>query len=104
MKTSLNLSCTTRKFGDKKAIELHKKAGFEAFDFSCQAYVDYDWQKESVKLLDGHPILSKDGVFVSNIKGYTRGDIIVAKRNDEEEQKYVVETVVKCLNQTKVTA
>lgn len=41
-----------------------------------------------------YPSESKDGVFVSKIKSYTRGDIVVAKRNDEETQKYVIKRII----------
>lgn len=37
----------------------------------------------------------KDGVFVSKIKSFARGDIVVAKRTDEDEgQKYVIKRII----------
>lgn len=67
MKTSMNLSCALRRFGLEKAIELHAKAGFDAFDFSLHPFVDMDWENNRAKFLPGEqPILGDD--FVAYIK------------------------------------
>ncbi|MBO5286406.1 MAG: sugar phosphate isomerase/epimerase [Clostridia bacterium] len=60
MKTSMNISCTVRVFGLEKAIELHKKAGFDAYDFSAHTFVEYDWRTKTAYAKANEPIIGDD--------------------------------------------
>lgn len=65
------------------------------FNFSHSYYVVYG-PSMTPTLNEGVlvPEESKDGVFVSKIKGYGRGDIVVASRTDETGKKYVIKRVI----------
>ena len=62
MKTSMNLACGIVRFGEKKAIELYKKAGFTGFDFSFGAFLDYDREKKKYAPIADHPLFGKNSV------------------------------------------
>ena len=71
MKTLMNLSTTMTEFGIEKAIELHKKAGFDAYDFSFFPLVVIDWDKKAASPVKGHPLFADNYVeYAKKIRKY----------------------------------
>lgn len=56
----MNLSCAMRRYGAKKAIELHSKAGFDAYDFSFHVYASYDYGKKIPVFTPNQPVYFND--------------------------------------------
>lgn len=59
MKTSTEIASIAKITGEKKAVELVAKAGFDAWDFSMFDMVHYDRKTDSVKD-SGHPLFKAD--------------------------------------------
>lgn len=59
MKISTEIGSVSRIVGEEKAVEYVAKAGFDAWDFSMFAMVDYDWGALKGKVSD-HPLNSPD--------------------------------------------
>lgn len=55
MKTSTEIASIAKITGEKKAVELVAKAGFDAWDFSMFAMAPYDYETDTVKDTD-HPL------------------------------------------------
>ena len=55
MKISTEIGSVAKLVGEEKAIELHAKAGFDAWDFSMFAMCNYDWHSGLV-LDSDHPL------------------------------------------------
>lgn len=83
MKTSMNLSGTLKRFGLEKAIELHARAGFDAFDLSLHTFVDMDWDNDCAKFLPGEqPILGADFVpYLQRVRAMAEGFGIVCNQS-----------------------
>ncbi len=59
MKISTEIGSIARIVGEKKAVELVAKAGFDAFDFSMFCMCNYDWSKKTVCPTD-HPLAGRE--------------------------------------------
>ena len=59
MKISTEIGSIARIVGEKKAVELVAKAGFDAFDLSMFCMCNYDWGKKTVLSTD-HPLAGRD--------------------------------------------
>ena len=61
MKISTEIASASKIVGEKKAIELIAKAGFEAWDFSMFAMCPYNWQSGQVEF-SYHPLYGANAV------------------------------------------
>ena len=59
MKTSTEIASIARHVGERKAVELCAKAGFDGWDFSMFAMANYNWQTRSCDPSD-HPLCGKE--------------------------------------------
>ena len=59
MKTSTEISSSSRIVGEERAIELIAKAGFDAWDFSMFEMARYDWQNMCI-VESNHPLRGND--------------------------------------------
>ena len=59
MKISTEIASVARHVGERKAVELCAKAGFDGWDFSMFAMVKYNWQTQSCDPTD-HPLAGRN--------------------------------------------
>ena len=61
MKTSTEIASIARHVGERKAVELCAKAGFDGWDFSMFAMAKYNWQTKECDPTD-HPLAGRNYV------------------------------------------
>ena len=59
MKTSTEIASLSKKVGERKAVELYGKAGFDAWDFSLFEMARWDWDKKAISDKP-HPLKSRE--------------------------------------------
>jgi sugar phosphate isomerase/epimerase len=59
MKTSTEIASLSKKVGERKAVELYGKAGFDAWDFSLFEMARWDWDKHAITDTP-HPLKSSE--------------------------------------------
>ena len=103
LKTSTELRSVAKKAGEERAIEYIAKAGFDAWDFSMLAMVNYNWST-NVCSPSSHPLASADAYkFARNLRKVGEDCGIVCNQSHAPYPTYCKEirdTYAKCLELT----
>ena len=103
LKISTEIKSSSRFVGERKAIELIAKAGFDAWDFSMFSMIHYDWKNRVGRLTD-HPIAGSGAYkFARELRDIGESNGIVCNQSHAPHPTYckeIADCYEKCLELT----